>query len=162
MENVPISLDGLDSRRPGARSVRAMESNARHDALGKRVDDHVELPAVAARFRSAYGALFLATALLIFLAFGCSASSPSPLETFARNLTAAQCDNQQATLANLPLTFVTPAQAATILAGACAALFGTSPAPTPAPGNGPVFAGPTPAPSSTIQLPTIAPPAQVK
>jgi hypothetical protein len=80
------------------------------------------------------------------IAFACSTSKPSALETFLRNLTAAECDNQQATLANLPMLGITPAQAATVLAGACAGEFGTAPAPTPAPGNQPAIPGASEAP----------------
>lgn len=77
----------------------------------------------------------------------CSATQQAQFDTGFRNLTAVQCDNQAATLANLPLGFLSTAQAGQILATVCATMFGTSPAPTPAPGNNPVFGGPTPAPT---------------
>jgi hypothetical protein len=80
------------------------------------------------------------------LAFACSTTKPSALETFLRNLTAAECDNQPATLQNLPMLGITPAQAATVLAGACSGLFGTAPAPTPAAGNLPAIPGASDAP----------------
>ena len=79
--------------------------------------------------------LTVAAGAIVGVAFACSTSRTSALETFLRNLTAAECDNQQATLANLPMLGITPAQAATVLAGACAGEFGTAPAPTPAAGN---------------------------
>jgi hypothetical protein len=91
--------------------------------------------------------LLTAAVLLVgAIAFACSTSKPSALETFLRNLTAAECDNQQATLANLPMLGITPAQAATVLAGACAGEFGTAPAPTPAAGNQPAIPGASEAP----------------
>ena len=92
--------------------------------------------------------LFVAVVVTAFaaIAASCSTSKPSALETFLRNLTAAECDNQQATLANLPMLGITPAQAATVLAGACAGEFGTAPAPTPAPGNQPAIPGASEAP----------------
>lgn len=91
------------------------------------------------------------------LAFaGCS--STSPIDVFAKNLTAAQCDNQNATLSQLPLTFVTPAQAQMILAGACSALFGTSAAPATAPGNSSVFAPSAVASPAPSAAPTVAAP----
>ena len=86
-------------------------------------------------------------AAIALVAVACS--STNPVDTFARNLTAAECDNQAAFLANVPLTFVTPAQASEILAGTCASLFGTAPAPTPAAGSTSVFSAPTPAPTAT-------------
>jgi hypothetical protein len=79
---------------------------------------------------------------------GCSQAQPD-IDNFARNLTAAECANQQATLSNLPLTFVTPAQAAVILAGACDAVFGTIAAPVTAPGNQPVFPAAAPSVSAS-------------
>jgi len=42
---------------------------------------------------------------------GCSQTA---LDAGFKNLTSVQCDNQQAALANIPLMFVTPAQAAQI------------------------------------------------
>jgi hypothetical protein len=90
---------------------------------------------------------------------GCSQAQPD-IDNFAHNLTAAECANQQATLANIPLTFVTPAQAATILAGACDALFGTVAAPVTAPGNQPVFpaAAPSASPSAVATPAPVASP----
>ena len=67
---------------------------------------------------------------------GCSQTA---LDAGFKNLTSVQCDNQQAALANIPLMFVTPAQAAQILAGICTTFYGTSPAPTTAPGQTPVI-----------------------
>jgi len=81
----------------------------------------------------------ISLAVIVVALLGCTQTA---FDTGFRNLTAAQCDNQQATLANLPLTLLTPAQAGQILGSVCATLFGTSPAPTPAPGMGPVIPGP--------------------
>jgi len=82
---------------------------------------------------------------------GCSSTQPSAFATFLRNLTAAECDNQQSVIANLPIIGLTPTQAANLLAGACAGMFGTAPAPTPAAGNQPAIPGAptTPAAATT-------------
>jgi hypothetical protein len=70
------------------------------------------------------------------LLFGCSQTQ---LDHALNNLSAYQCDNQQATLANFPTFLLTESQLAGIVAAYCATTFGTAPAPTPAPGNSPVF-----------------------
>jgi len=85
------------------------------------------------------------------LAIWATACSQTQQNNALQNLTAAQCDNQSATLANLPLTFITPAQAATVLAGVCSMLYGTAPAPVTAPGNTSVFA-----PAAPVAAPTVA------
>jgi hypothetical protein len=96
--------------------------------------------------------LIVAAALVVGVMGGmwsaCSTTSqPNSLETLIRNLTAAQCDNQAATLANIPLGLLSQAQAAQLLSLACAGIFGTAPAPTPAPGNNPVIPGATAVPT---------------
>lgn len=78
---------------------------------------------------------------------GCSATQSNPFETFIRNITAAQCANPQAALANIPLTFITPAQALEAVEGVCVGIFGTVAAPTPAPGMSGAFPAPTPVPA---------------
>jgi hypothetical protein len=80
---------------------------------------------------------------LAALVNGCSTSSSAPnsFESFIRNITAAQCDNPQAALANVPVGFLTPAQALEIVQGVCTGIFGTAPAPTPAPGMQPAIPG---------------------
>ena len=97
---------------------------------------------------------------IAFTACSTKSASSDPLAQAFRNLTADQCDNQQATLSQLPLTFVTPGQAANLLAGACAALFGTAAAPTPAPGMQPAIPGPaTPTAAATTTATAVATPA---
>ena len=91
--------------------------------------------------------------------WGCSSSNSqaNPFETFVRNITAAECDNPQAARANVPLTFITPAQALEIVQGVCTGMFGTAPAPTPAPGMQGAIPGPTAVPSaapSAVASPT--------
>ncbi len=87
-------------------------------------------------------------ALLALAAVGCSQTQAN---NALQNLTAAECDNQSAALANIPLTFITPAQAATVLAGVCVTLYGSAPAPVTAPGNTSVFA-----PAAPVAAPVVA------
>lgn len=88
-----------------------------------------------------------------FWMWGCSTTSQSnPLSTLIRNLTAAQCDNQPATLANIPTGLLTQAQAAQLLSLACAGIFGTAPAPASAPGMGPMIPGPSAAPTPAARI----------
>lgn len=94
-----------------------------------------------------------AVVILVSLAACSSTSQANPFEIFVKNLTAAQCDNPQAALANIPLGFLTQAQALQAVEAICTGMFGTAPAPTPAPGMQPAIPGPTPAPSAA---PTIS------
>lgn len=74
---------------------------------------------------------------------GCSStSSTNPFEQFLSNLSAAICAtpaSQQAALANIPLAFVTSAQAQQAVAAVCAGQFGTVQAPASAPGQAPAL-----------------------
>lgn len=85
--------------------------------------------------------------LLAFALAACSSTQANPFDTFIRNITAAQCDNPQQALQNIPLGFLTQAQALEAVELVCAGMFGTAPAPTPAPGNQPAIPGPTAAPT---------------
>lgn len=79
---------------------------------------------------------------------GCgSTSQPNPIETFLRNVSAQNCANQSALISQIPAGFLTPAQETELVSLVCAGFFGTAPAPTPAPGNLPVFPGASIAPS---------------
>ena len=79
-------------------------------------------------------------------------NTPNSLQTLLRNLTAAQCDNQQSSLSNMPLGILTQAQAEQLLSLACAGVFGTAPAPTPAPGNVPAIPGASSAPTPAAKI----------
>lgn len=87
---------------------------------------------------------------------GCSASAtaqPSPFEVFIRNVTAAQCANPSAAMANIPLVFVTQAQALQAVEGVCAGIYGTVAAPVSASGMQPAIPGPAAAPTTVVPSP---------
>ena len=76
------------------------------------------------------------------------ACSQQDLGNFLKNVSAAECAtpaSQQAAIANIPMGFLTEAQAAQVVALYCVGEFGTVAAPTPAPGMSPAAAAPTPA-----------------
>ena len=70
--------------------------------------------------------------VLACLLSGCSQAA---LDAGFKNLTSAQCQDPQAAVQNIPLMFLTSAQALQVVEAACTALYGTSPAPTTAPGQ---------------------------
>jgi len=100
---------------------------------------------------------------LLVAVLGCIlyACSQQTIDTFLRNLTAAQCatpQSQEASIANFPLGVLTMAQAQEIVAAFCVGEFGTVSAPTPAPGMQPAIPGPaTPTPIAASPTPTTAP-----
>lgn len=69
---------------------------------------------------------------IVFVLGGCSQTA---LDSGFKNLTSAQCQNPQQTVQNIPLMFLTSAQALQVVEAACTALYGTAPAPTTAPGQ---------------------------
>jgi hypothetical protein len=77
------------------------------------------------------------------LFIGCSSTQQAQfqaqLQTVVKNLTAEQCANPVATVANIPAGFLTPAQMAQLGNLLCAGAFGTQAAPTTAPGMNPVL-----------------------
>ena len=94
-----------------------------------------EMRAANATIAIMAGLLLVVSAAALTLT-GCSAAQ---FDTGFKNLTAAQCANQQATLQNLPLGFLTPAQAQQVLGAVCSALYGTTAAPVSATGMSPVL-----------------------
>lgn len=84
----------------------------------------------------------LITALAALAFAGCSTTSqPDAFQTFLRNLTAAQCADPAAAVAQIPLGFISQAQAVQAVTAVCSGLFGTVAAPTTAPGNLPTIPG---------------------
>ena len=78
------------------------------------------------------------TAFALIFAAACS-SKNDPIQTFFKNVAASDCTNPQQFVNNLPLVVGSPALVTAGLEQICTGLFGTVPAPTPAPGNSPVF-----------------------
>ena len=91
------------------------------------------------------------TLAIAALALGLSACSMASLQTFGRNISAADCAtpaSQQAFVGNLPqIAFMTNAQALAAMAQFCVGAFGTVSAPASAPGMSPAFPAPTAVPT---------------
>lgn len=77
-------------------------------------------------------------ATIVGAAFFACSSQGNPTGNFFKNLTAANCQDPQAIVQNIPAGVLTPAQQLQLANLACKAFFGTVSAPTPAPGNSPV------------------------